>query len=172
MALSLECNRHIVEASIAQCAQLRQRTGTHHQIIASACSIDHARQVSSLYEECGYRAAAISSDLDPNEQERIIRRLRDHQLDCIVQVQMLGEGFDHPALSVAAIFRPYLSLAPYIQFVGRIMRVIQQNSPGHPDNQGVIVSHVGLNNERQWADFRELDLDDQELIRNGQRPSM
>ena len=32
-----------------------QRTGTHHQIIASACSIDHARQVRSIYEECGYR---------------------------------------------------------------------------------------------------------------------
>ena len=26
-------------------------------------------------------------------------------------VQMLGEGFDHPKLSVAAIFRPFRSLA-------------------------------------------------------------
>lgn len=165
VALSPECNRHIVEASIAECNQLRQRTGTHHQIIASACSIDHARQVRSLYEECGYRAAAISSDLDPEEQGRILRRLRDHQLDCIVQVQMLGEGFDHPPLSVAAIFRPYRSLAPYIQFVGRVMRVIHQNTPDHPDNKGVIVSHVGLNNEEHWLDFRELDFDDQELVR-------
>ena len=31
---------------------------------------------------------------------------------------MLGEGFDHPQLSVAAIFRPFRSLAPYLQFVG------------------------------------------------------
>ncbi|MCP5069703.1 MAG: DEAD/DEAH box helicase family protein [bacterium] len=164
VALSPECNRHIVEASIAECNLMRQRTGTHHQIIASACSIDHARQVRSIYEECGYRAAAISSDLDPDEQERILRRLRDHNLDCIVQVQMLGEGFDHPALSVAAIFRPYRSLAPYIQFVGRIMRVIHQNEPDHPDNRGVIVTHVGLNNEERWQDFRELDLDDQDLV--------
>ena len=72
VALSPECNRHIVEASIAECARLRERTGTHHQVIASACSIDHARQVRSLYEECGYRAAAISSDLDPEEQERTL----------------------------------------------------------------------------------------------------
>lgn len=165
VALSPECNRHIVEASIAECNRLRERTGTHHQIIASACSIDHARQVRSLYEECGYRAAAISSDLDPEEQERILRRLRDHQLDCIVQVQMLGEGFDHPTLSVAAILRPYRSLAPYIQFAGRVMRVIHQNTPDHPDNKGVIVSHVGLNNEEHWLDFRELDLDDRELVR-------
>ena len=56
--------------------------------------------------------------------------LRNGTLDCIIQVQMLGEGFDHPKLSVAAIFRPFRTLAPYIQFVGRIMRVVVQNDPG------------------------------------------
>ena len=166
VALSPECNRHIVEASIAACNEMRERTGTHHQIIASACSIDHARQVRSIYGECGVRAAAISSSLDPDEQERVLHQLRDHQLDCIVQVQMLGEGFDHPALSVAAIFRPYRSLAPYIQFVGRVMRVVHQNQPDHPDNRGVIVTHVGLNNEERWEDFRDLDLDDKDLVRS------
>ena len=78
---------------------------------------------------------------------------------------MLGEGFDHPPLSVAAVFRPYRSLAPYIQFIGRVMRVIHQNAADHPDNQGVIVSHVRLNNEQYWDDFRELDLDEQEMVR-------
>jgi DNA repair protein RadD len=39
---------------------------------------------------------------------------------------MLGEGFDHPKVSVAAIFRPFRSLAPYIPFVGRIMNVVVQ----------------------------------------------
>ena len=165
VALSPECNRHIVEKSIRECELLRQRTGTHHQIIAAACSIDHARQVRSIYQEHGYRAEAISSDLDHAKQERVIRLLRQHQIDCIVQVKMLGEGFDHKALSVAAIFRPYRSLAPYIQFVGRVMRVIHESKPDHPDNQAIIVSHVGLNNEPQWDDFRELSFDDQELVR-------
>ena len=87
------------------------------------------------------------------------------RLDAIVQVQMLGEGFDHPRLSVAAVFRPFRSLAPYIQFVGRIMRVIHQNKPDHPDNRGFVVSHVGLNNDEHWDDFRELDLEDQALLR-------
>jgi broad specificity phosphatase PhoE len=77
---------------------------------------------------------------------------------------MLGEGFDHPNLSVAAIFQPFRSLSPYIQFIGRVMRVIHQNNPQHPDNQGVVVSHVGLNIDRHWEDFRRIDQDDQELI--------
>lgn len=164
VALSPECNRHIVEASIQQCDDMRAQTGVKHQIIAAACSVDHARQVAALYEECGYVAAEIHSDMDEDQQEAVLERLRTGTLDCIVQVQMLGEGFDHPRLSVGAIFRPFRSLAPYIQFVGRVMRVVQQNKPDHPDNQGHVVSHVGLNNDERWSEFRELDLEDQELI--------
>lgn len=164
VALSPECTRHIVEASIQRCNQLRAATGIQHQVVAAACSVDHARQVRAVYEECGYRAAEIHSDMDEDEQDGVLERLRLGQLDCVVQVQMLGEGFDHPRLSVAAIFRPFRSLAPFIQFVGRVMRVVHQDSPGHPDNQGYVVSHIGLNNDARWDEFRELDLDDQQLI--------
>jgi DNA repair protein RadD len=166
VALSPECNRHIVEASIQWCQAMRAQTGTKHQIIAVACSIDHARQVRALYEECGYQAAEIHSDMDPDDRDAVLERLRLGQLDCIIQVQMLGEGFDHPRLSVAAIFRPFRSLAPYIQFIGRVMRVVVQDEPDHPDNQAHIVSHVGLNNEARWDEFRELDLEDQELVQD------
>ena len=166
VALSPECNRHIAEASINRCDAMRAATGIQHQVIAAACSVDHARQVRAIYEECGYRAAEIHSAMDEDEQDAVLERLRLGQLDCIVQVQMLGEGFDHPRLSVAAIFRPFRSLAPYIQFVGRVMRVVVQGDPNHPDNQAYVVSHVGLNNEARWAEFRELDLDDQELVQS------
>ena len=164
VALSPDCNRHIAEASIQRCNALRAQTGIPHQIIAAACSVDHARQVRAIYEECGYRAAEIHSEMPEDERDDVIERLRIGRLDCIVQVQMLGEGFDHPRLSVAAIFRPFRSLSPFIQFVGRVTRVVVQNDPDHPDNQGFIVSHIGLNNDARWDEFRELDLEDQRLL--------
>jgi DNA repair protein RadD len=166
VALSPECNLHIAEASIHRCEAMRAETGLPHQIIAAACSVDHARQVRAIYEQLGYRAAEIHSAMDPDEQDAVLEHLRLGQLDCIVQVQMLGEGFDHPRLSVAAIFRPFRSLAPYIQFIGRVMRVVVQNEPDHPDNTAYVVSHVGLNNEARWDEFRELDLDEQELVQS------
>jgi len=164
VALSPECNRHIAEASIQRCERLRAETGLPHQIIAAACSVDHARQVRAIYEECGYRAEEIHSGMDEEQKDAVLNKLQLSQIDCIVQVQMLGEGFDHPRLSVAAVFRPFRSLSPYIQFVGRVMRVVIQDSPEHPDNQGWVISHVGLNNEERWAEFRELDLEDQRLV--------
>lgn len=164
VALAEECNRNIVELSIKKLRLLRARTNYKHQIIAVACSVDHARQIRALYEERGIRALEIYSEMDEEKQAEVIERLRQGTIDCIVQVQMLGEGFDHPPLSVATVFRPYRSLSPYIQFVGRVMRVVVPDQADHPDNIGVVVSHVGLNNDELWNDFREFDLDEQEEV--------
>lgn len=163
VALSPVCNKSIVDASLDKLEQLRQ-SGTRHQLIAVACSVNHARQIRSLYAERGYEAAEIHSQMPPDKQEEVFQKLRMGIIDCIIQVQMLGEGFDHPLLSVAAIFRPFRTLSPYVQFVGRIMRVIVQNEPRHPDNYGHIVTHIGLNLDKQLADFREMDREDREFF--------
>jgi DNA repair protein RadD len=165
VALAPECNKHIAEASVLRCVSLRNKTGLKHQIIAAACSVDHARQIRAIYEQLGLEAREIYSEMEADEKEAVLSELASGKLDCIVQVQMLGEGFDHPQLSVAAVFRPFRSLSPYIQFVGRVMRVIHENDPGHPDNHGYVVSHVGLNNDANWRDFREVDYDDQVIFR-------
>lgn len=165
VALSEECNRHIAAKSVEKLQELRAHTGFPHQIIAAAMSMDHARQVRAIYQEMGLQAAEIYSDMSADDKESVFAKLKGGQLDCVVQVAMLGEGFDHPPLSVAAIFRPYRTLSPYIQFVGRIMRTVEPNKPDDPNNNGYVVSHVGLNNEERWDDFRELDLEDRDLVR-------
>lgn len=160
IALARPCNQHIVDSSLEKLEELRQ-SGTQHQLIAVACSINHAREIRSLYQERGFNADVIHSQQSDDEQEAILTALRSGTLDCIVQVQMLGEGFDHQKLSVAAIFRPFRTLAPYIQFVGRIMRVIVQNDPTHPDNVGHIVTHLGMNLDERLKEFKQFENDDQ-----------
>jgi len=55
----------------------------------------------------------------------------------------------------------FANLSPFVQFVGRIMRSIQQDAPGHPLNQGVVVFHAGANVARRWDDFRQFSQADQ-----------
>lgn len=172
VAMSRPCNVSIVDNSLEKLEQLRL-SGTKHQLIAVACSINHGQKIRAIYQERGYESALIHSKQRPEEQEAIKAQLRNGILDCIIQVQMLGEGFDHPKLSVAAIFRPFRSVAPYIQFVGRILRVIVQNDPLHPDNYGHIVTHVGLNLDEQLKRFKQFENDDQkfwEEVTGGQEP--
>jgi excisionase family DNA binding protein len=159
VALAPECNKHIVDASLDKLEKLRA-SGTHHQVIAAACSVSHAKAIRSLYTERGFEAAEIHSNMSADKRADVLQRLRSGILDVIVQVQILGEGFDHPQLSVAAVFRPFRSLSPYVQFVGRVMRVVVQNDARHPDNHGYIVTHVGLNLDRQVSDFRDMERED------------
>lgn len=163
VALSTLCNKDIVTASLDRLEQLRQ-TGTRHQLVAVAMQIDHAREIRSLYAERGYEAETIHSKMNVEERAKVIGKLRAGLIDVIVQVQMLGEGFDHPLLSVAAIFRPFRSLAPYLQFVGRAMRVVVQNNSTHPDNYGFIVTHAGMNLDELLAEFRSTEREDNEYL--------
>jgi len=162
IALSDPCNQTIVNNSLEKLEQLRE-TGTAHQLIAVACSVDHARKIVGMYQARNFNADLIYSQMDDDKKADVLRRLRSGELDCIVQVQMLGEGFDHPKLSVAAIFRPFRTLAPYIQFVGRVLRVIVQDSPGHPDNYGHVVTHAGMNLDKRLQEFKLFESDDQKF---------
>jgi superfamily II DNA or RNA helicase len=51
-----------------------------------------------------------------------VQALRDGRLDVIVHVSILGEGFDHPNLSVAVIFCSFRCMSRFSQFVGRAVR--------------------------------------------------
>ena len=68
-------------------------------------------------------------------------------------------------LSVGALFRPYRHLAPYVQFVGRILRLADPLLPHSPTNKVYLVSHVGLNDERWWNEFTQFDERDQKFFR-------
>lgn len=163
VALSRECNESIVDASIQAMNDLG-KSGEKHQIIGVACSIDHANSIKALYLERNIRTEVVHSNLPQDEIDEVLSMLKNSKIDAIVQVQMLGEGADYPNLSVAAIFRPFRHLMPYVQFVGRVMRVIKQDSPGHLANRGYVVSHIGLNIDRWWEELKEFDQDDENFL--------
>lgn len=151
VALSETCNRSIVDKSL-QILRKKRASGFPHQVIAVACSIPHARQIMALYRARGVSAALVHSRMEMAEREATLRQFERGGADVIVQVGLLGEGYDHPPLSIAAIFRPFRSLAPYAQFVGRVLRRI----PGRraPDNVAHVVGHVGLNQDELWNYFK------------------
>lgn len=152
---STETLNTIVDASIRELYRLREQTGEIRlKIIASALNYEHCRQVVEAYVARGLRANYVHSRENAPANQRVMQRLESHELDVIVQVRKLGEGFDHPYLSVAAVFSIFSNLSPFVQFVGRIMRVIRQNAAGDILNQGVVVFHAGANIARRWADFQ------------------
>ena len=162
---SAETLSTIVSASIRQLEKLRTATNDKRlKIIASALNFEHCRQIVEAYRARGLRADYVHSREDGAANARVMDALNRHELDVVVQVRKLGEGFDHKFLAVAAVFSVFRSLSPFVQFVGRIMRVVEQNAAGHPSNNGVVVFHAGANIARRWEDFQQYSEADQEYF--------
>jgi len=162
---SSETLNTIVDASIQELVRMRTAADDNRlKIIASALNFEHCRQIVEAYRARGQRADYVHSREDSTANDRVLTRLENHELDVVVQVRKLGEGFDHRYLSVAAVFSIFSNLSPFVQFVGRIMRVIVQHDNRHVLNQGTVVFHAGANVARRWQDFQEYSDADQEFF--------
>lgn len=158
IALSQDCCDSIASKSFEKLLELRNSNPNDtHQIIAAAISKRHAREfVKPAFERLGLKVGLVSTDEKNNEHT--IQKLKQGKIDVIVNIGMLGEGFDHKPLGVAAIFRPFASLNPYIQFLGRVIR-----ENGSTKNCWV-VSHLGLNQISRFNEFKLFDADDKEIL--------
>lgn len=121
-------DRAVATAAIAQ---LRDdlAAGLDHLLMARVSSIPRAREVIRLYQEMAsdLNPVRIDTGLTESSRRRQRDRLLSHESRIVVCVNMLGEGFDLPALKIAAIHDPQKSLAVTLQFVGRFTRTGGEN---------------------------------------------
>ena len=103
-----------------------------------AINIDHARSIAEYYQSQGVNAVAIDSHTPVKERERIISSFRSGGLQVLVNVDIFSEGFDCPDVEFIQLARPTLSLAKYLQMVGRGLR------PSKGKKNCMIIDNVGL----------------------------
>jgi superfamily II DNA or RNA helicase len=111
-------------------AQLRVDTerGFNHRVMVRTDGLPRARELFDLYQQrTGLRLSIISGSSSLRSVKRTIERLRSGELDGIICVNMLGEGFNFPSLKIAAIHAPHKSLSVTLQFVGRFARTAGVN---------------------------------------------
>ena len=103
-----------------------------------AINIDHARSIAEYYQSQGVNAVAIDSHTPVKERERFISSFRSGGLQVLVNVDIFSEGFDCPDVEFIQLARPTLSLAKYLQMVGRGLR------PSKGKKNCMIIDNVGL----------------------------
>lgn len=166
VAFSRECSERVVIESLKLLEKKKEFTSVPHKIIAVACSIEHAEQIKQLYINQGYRAEVIHSKQTAEKQIEIKSDIENHRLDVIIHVAMLGEGYDHKYLSVAAIFRPFRNELPYEQFIGRVLRAIPEDEVKTvEDNIADVISHQDLQLEGLWKKYK-VEIQESEVIKH------
>lgn len=163
VAYSTECSQAVVKRSLEIMFEKREATGVPHKIIAVACSIAHAQEIKALYEQAGCPCSIVHSDMENAELERQRADFHNDRTHAIVNVGMLREGYDHPYISVAAIFGPFKSKGAYAQFAGRALRAINDAQNPDVDNVAHLVYHNSLNLEELW-EYYSLEQSKAEII--------
>jgi superfamily II DNA or RNA helicase len=117
----------IASAAVAQLAADR-REGLDHRIMVRTGTKIRARELLEMYRDrFKLKINLLTGDHTLGHLRRTVDELRAGQLDGIVCVDMLGEGFDLPILKIAALHSPHKSLAITLQFIGRFARTTGNN---------------------------------------------
>ena len=164
-----------VQPSIERLCDTVIRYAANKKGITYAIDIAHAEHIAEAYRQHGINAVAISSKTPLEERKEIIERFKGtgignrndkpcyaslgltkpfgetFDIQVLVNVDLFGEGFDCPDVEFIQLARPTLSLAKYLQQVGRGMRVFEGKK------YCLILDNVGLyrlfglpSDDRDW----------------------
>ena len=104
-----------------------QKHAVDRPTIAYAVSVDHAHNLTNVFNDAGIPTAVILGDSRRGERDKAIAGFKDGTIKVLVNVIVATEGFDLPDASCIAIARPTMSLALYLQMVGRGLRPKDDN---------------------------------------------
>ena len=158
-----------VRPSIERLFEAFERFAFDKKGIIYAIDIAHAEHIAEFYRLQGVNAVAISSKTPAKERAEVIRTFRDeNRIQILVSVDLFSEGFDCPDVEFIQMARPTLSLAKYLQMVGRGLR------PCKGKQCCTIIDNVGLYRtfglpsvDRDWGayfvGYEELGIRNEEL---------
>lgn len=145
-----------VQPSIERLCDTILRYAPNKKGIVYAIDIKHAEHIAEQYRVHGIHAVAISSKTPNDERRLTIDKFKAGLIQVLVNVDLFGEGFDCPDVEFIQLARPTLSLAKYLQQVGRGMRVFEGKK------FCLILDNVGLyrlfglpSDERDWLSMFE-----------------
>ena len=124
--------------SIERLYQSLEEFGKDRKGIVYAINISHAQKIAKLYQEHGVKAIAIDSKTPATERQQDIEAFKKGDIQVLVNVDIFSEGFDCPDVEFVQLARPTLSLAKYLQMVGRGLRVAKGKK------NCMIIDNVGL----------------------------
>src|SRR6266480_5915411 len=123
------------------------------RVLFSALGERHAEQITRIAEEHGIPCAYLHHSMTDARIKAVRARFEQESGDLqgIVQLKMLGQGYDFPPITVVVPMRPYGSFSEFYQFIGRVIRILQ-----HP----ALIGRVGPGEQLLDIIYHaEMDLD-------------
>lgn len=114
---------------------LRWARGKRH--ITFTTDVETAARMTTAYRAAGVRAECLTGKTHDHVRRDILHRFERGELEEIVAVDIISEGFDLPAIEACSFARPSMSLAVVWQQFGRTLRPMAGKA------EALIIDHVG-----------------------------
>lgn len=97
------------------------------QALIRSNTIDNSKTLKSVYDNnTELEVKRVDSDIDSEDNEETLGELERGEIDGIIAVGKLGEGFDHDNLKLGVFHYPPRSFPYTLQFIGRMTRPIDE----------------------------------------------
>ncbi|MER2190657.1 MAG: DEAD/DEAH box helicase family protein [Solibacillus sp.] len=153
IAMSEESSKDVIEFTKKVYLTKQRTSEQNHQILAIACNDSHAQNLCQWFIEAGLSATYVSTrSLSPLQNDQRIAAFTKGDYQVMVSIQLLGEGYDNPNISIISMFRPYRTLGPYAQAIGRGLRKIYNGND--LDNICNVIYHRELQLDKLWEYYK------------------
>jgi DNA repair protein RadD len=114
-----------------------QKRAAGRRTVAFAVNIAHAETIAASFTAAGVAAEVVTGTTPKVERAAVLARLAAGVTLVVVNVGVLTEGWDLPALEVAIIARPTASRCLHLQQIGRVMRACDGKE------SAIVLDHAG-----------------------------
>jgi superfamily II DNA or RNA helicase len=131
----------------AEVFETDRRAGLNHCVMVRTDRKTRAEQLAEVYRnQTPLRLKVVHSALTNRTVKNVLGSLERGELDGIICVNMMGEGFNFPRLKIAAVHSPHKSLEVTLQFIGRFART---NAPDIGEAKFIaILSEIEIERKR------------------------
>ena len=161
----MEQVEHIMDVEVHNDAVVREwkkLAGTRKTIVFCS-TVQHAEHVAETFRLAGVHAATVSGDTPDHERTATLKRFDKGDLQVLVNVAVLTEGYDSQPVSCVILLRPCSFKSTMLQMMGRGLRTVDPAEyPGVVKTDCIVMdfgrsltTHGDLESKVQFEDKRK-----------------
>jgi len=152
-------NRALVTEAVIR--HWKEKAGDR-QTVVFCSTVDHARNVAAAFSAAGAPSGLVHGDMSAGERCATLEAYAAGDVQVIVNVAVLTEGWDHQPTSCVVLLRPSSYKSTMIQMVGRGLRTVDPAEHPGVVKTDCIVLDFGTSTLMHGALEQDVDLDGRE----------
>ncbi|MFN3644406.1 MAG: DEAD/DEAH box helicase [Gemmobacter sp.] len=131
----------------------------NRQTVVFCSTVAHAMDVATAFNAAGNPAAVVLGDMGSAERKMVLEAYASGEIQVVVNVAVLTEGWDHPPTSCVVLLRPSSCKSTMIQMVGRGLRTVDPAEHPGVVKTDCIVLDFGISSLTHGTLEQDVDLD-------------